>query len=219
MIKDHPIKALKWFFIHIVEGYILRHFNKVTFIGDLKIDKQQSCLVLMNHYSFNDGAILHRLTRQVLHKNFKVMVVEAQLKAFLPLKYAGCFSINKKSRSVITSLNYAADLLKQPNNMLGIYPQGEVYSMHLNRIHFESGLSHILKKAEHTPFQVFFGVTLLDYLDGFKPHARVYLQEFKGFYGLQQMEEAYNLFYQQCKVAQQKLHHPPATVIDQPATT
>jgi HKD family nuclease len=214
MIKDQPIKNLKWFFTHVVEKYVLRHFSKITYSGELSIDPHKASLVLMNHYSFNDGAILHRLARKVLLKNFKVMVVEAQLKAFIPLKYVGCFSVNKKSRAVIESLNYAADLLKEPSNMLGIYPQGEVYSMHLNRIHFESGLSHILKKSSDTSFQVIFGVTLLDYLDSFKPQARVYLQEYTGNYQLKDMETAYNEFYHLCKVKQQQLHRPPEIVID-----
>src|SRR5690606_20289595 len=110
--------------------------------------------------------------------------------------------------------NYAADLLKDPQNMLGIFPQGEVFSMHLNRIHFESGLGKILKKSNDVPFQTVFGVVLLDYLDGFKPHARVYLEEYTGERDIREMEIAYNEFYRRCKVKQQHLHQPPASVID-----
>lgn len=214
MIKDKPNKIATWFFIHVVERYILRHFKKVSFIEDLKVDRDKSSLVLMNHYSFNDGAIMFRLSRRILRKNFRVMVVEAQLKAFILLRYVGCFSINKKSRRLIDSLNYSAELLKNPANMLGIYPQGEVYSMHLNRINFEGGLSHILKKSRQSSFQIFFGVTLLDYLDSFKPHARVYLEEYTGSHELKEMEEAYNLFYRNCKIKQQELHKPPAYIVD-----
>lgn len=214
MIKDKPNKPAIWFFINVVERYILRHFKKVSFIEDLKLDEGKACLVLMNHYSFNDGAIMFRLSRQILGRNFRVMVVESQLKAFIALKYVGCFSINKKSRTVIESLNYAAELLKDPKNMLGIYPQGEVYSIHLNRVHFESGLSQILKKSKDVPFQIILGVTLLDYLDSFKPHARVYLTEYEGVHALNEIEDAYNQFYQQCKINQQELHHPPEHVID-----
>lgn len=214
MIKDKSNKAATWFFVNVIERYILRHFKKVSFLENLKLNKGKASLVLMNHYSFNDGAIMFRLARKILGRNFRVMVVESQLKSFIALKYVGCFSINKKSRTVIESLNYAADLLKDPGNMLGIYPQGEVYSMHLNRIHFESGLAQILKKSKDVPFQIIFGVTLLDYLDGFKPHARVYLEEYEGLHDPKHMEDAYNLFYQKCKIKQQQLHKPPANVID-----
>lgn len=214
MIKDKPNKFATWFFIHVVERFILSHFRKVSFIEDLQVEPNKSSLVLMNHYSFNDGAIMFRLSRRILGKNFRVMVVEDQLKAFIPLRYVGCFSIDKKSKKLIDSLNYSAELLKDPKNMLGIYPQGEVYSTHLNRIHFEGGISHILKKSVQTPFQIIFGVTLLDYLDSFKPHARVYLEEYHGAHKLEEIVEAYNLFYHRCKVKQQELHKPPAHVVD-----
>ena len=115
---------------------------------------------------------------------------------------------------MIESLNYAAELLKDPKNMLGIYPQGEVYSMHLNQIHFESGLAHILKKSKNTPIQIIFGITLVDYLDSFKPHVRVYLEEYQGAHDLKTMENAYNKFYKNCKIKQQQLHHPHAVVVD-----
>ncbi|MFD2164576.1 hypothetical protein ACFSJU_19375 [Paradesertivirga mongoliensis] len=213
MIRDRPIKQLKWFFTHIVEKAVLRRFAKISFLDNPVIDPEQACLVLMNHYSFNDGAILHRLNRLILRKQFRVMVVEDQLKAFIPLRYVGCFSVKKASREVIESLNYAAELLKAPGNMLGIYPQGEVYSQHLERIHFENGLSVILKRTSNIPFQVIFGVTLLDYLDSFKPHARVYLQQYTGERDLAKMESAYNEFYTTCKAKQRNLHNPPGRVL------
>jgi hypothetical protein len=215
MIRDKPIKQLKWFFTHIVEKTVLRHFAKISYLDPPIISTDRACLVLMNHYSFNDGAILHRLNRKILKKQFRVMVVEDQLKAFIPLKYVGCFSIKKASREVIESLTYAAELLQDSGNMLGIYPQGEVYSQHLDRIHFENGLSVILKKASKTSYEVIFGVTLLDYLDSFKPHARVYLEEYTGERDLAKMEAAYNKFYVACKTKQRTLHNPPARVLVQ----
>ncbi|MBC7914565.1 MAG: hypothetical protein H7Y07_10645 [Pyrinomonadaceae bacterium] len=213
MIRDKPIKQLRWFFTHIVEKMVLRHFAKISFLDNPAINPEQACLVLMNHYSFNDGAILHRLNRQILKKQFRVMVVEDQLKAFIPLRYVGCFSVKKASREVIESLNYAAELLADPGNMLGIYPQGEVYSQHLERVHFENGLSAILKKSSGKTFQVIFGVTLLDYLDSFKPHARVYLQEYSGERDLSEMELAYNKFFVECKARQRSLHNPPVRTL------
>ena len=214
MIKDTPNKIIKWFATKIAERWVLRHFASIKFIGELKVEQDRSCLMLMNHYSFNDGAILHRICRTILKKELKAMVIEAQLKAFYFLKYVGCFSINKKSRKMIESLNYAAELLQDPTIMLGIYPQAGLFSMHLNRIHFENGLEYIFKRTHTIPFQIFFGVTLLDYLENFKPVARVYLKEYQGERLVDQMEEAYNQFYFECKQKQQRLYNPPKRVID-----
>ena len=214
MIKDKPNKFIQWIATAFAEPWVLRHFASLKFIGELRVKKDQSCLMLMNHYSFNDGAILHRLCRKVLKKELKAMVIESQLKAFPALKYLGCFSVSKKSRTMIESLNYASVLLQDPGLMLGIYPQGGLYSMHLNNMHFAPGLDYIFKHTPTTPFQVFFGVTLLDYLESFKPIARVYLTEYHGERRADQMEEAYNQFYKECKQQQQRQYNAPERVID-----
>ncbi|RYF26001.1 MAG: hypothetical protein EOO42_02590 [Flavobacteriales bacterium] len=214
MIKDKPNKLMKWFANAIAERWVLRHFASVRFIGELDVKQDRSCLMLMNHYSFNDGAILYRICRKILKKELRAMVIESQLKAFPGLKYLGCFSVNKNSRKMIESLNYAAKLLQDPSLMLGIYPQGGLYSMHLNKIHFQSGLDYIFKRSNTTPYQVFFGVTLLDYLENFKPVARVYLTEYKGERKTIEMENAYNVFFMECKQEHQRLYHPPERVVD-----
>lgn len=215
MIKHYPPnKIVKWIAANIVERWVLRHFSSIKFIGDLEVAKDRSCIMLMNHYSYNDGAILHNVCRKVLNKEFKAMSIESQLKIFPLLKYVGCFPIDRKSRKMIESLNYAAGLLRDPTIMLGLYPQAGMYSMHLNKMHFGSGLSYIFKRTQDVPFQVFFGITLLDYLESFKPVARVYFMEYKGINQLEPMEEAFNQFYHECKRKQQRLFNPPERVID-----
>ena len=195
------------------EKYILSKFSKINFLNAPIIDHNVATLVLMNHFSFNDGPMMHFLCRKVLKKAFKVMVLEEQMKNFKALKYIGCFSVNKKSRSLVESLDYAASLLSNPKNMLGIFPQGGVFSLHLERIHFEQGLDRILKKKEK-PIQVVFAVVLLDFLAGFKPKANVYLMNYSGVQHPKELEDAYNQFYQSCRQAQRKLYNPPLHVLE-----
>lgn len=194
------------------EKFILSKFSKINFLGSPTIDHNVATLVLMNHFSFNDGPMLHYICRKVLKKEFKVMVLEEQMKNFKALKYIGCFSVNKKSRSLVESLDYAASLLSDAKNMLGIFPQGGVFSLHLERIHFEQGLDRILKKKQQ-PIQVVFAVVLLDFLASFKPKANVYLTTYDGVQNPKELEAAYNAFYQSCKQAQRKLHRPPEYVL------
>ena len=52
------------------------------------------------------------------------------------LKYSGAFSINKRSRDIIKSLDYAAKLLNDPENMVLIFPQGKYYSNFVNDVEF-----------------------------------------------------------------------------------
>lgn len=208
MIKDKPIRLVQWLMLG-AEKYLLSKFAKIVFLDAPVIRTEVATLLLMNHFSFNDGPMMHYLCRKVLKKEFKVMVLEEQMRNFKPLKYIGCFSVDKKSKSIIDSLNYAASLLSDPKNMLGIFPQGGVYSQHLDRIHFEQGLDRILKKNKQ-PIQVVFAVVLLDFLANFKPKANVYLMDYTGPQDSAQLEEAYNTFYQSCKQTQRKQYNPPS---------
>lgn len=212
IIKDKPIRLVQWLMLG-AEKYLLSKFAKINFLDAPPINPNTATLLLMNHFSFNDGPMMHFLCRKVLKKEFKVMVLEEQMRNFKALKYIGCFSVNKKSKSLVESLNYAAALLSDPKNMLGIFPQGGVYSHHLERIHFEQGLDRILKKNKQ-PIQVVFAVVLLDFLNSFKPKANVYLMDYSGAQEPLAMEEAYNAFYKSCKQTQRKLFRPPAHVVD-----
>ncbi|POY37960.1 hypothetical protein C3K47_05400 [Solitalea longa] len=212
MIKDTPVKIIQWFFIG-VEKFLLRHFASVKYLNEPTASEDKGTLVLMNHVSFLDGAIMHNFCRQVLKKRFKVMILEEQLKVFALLKYVGGFSVNRKSRNVIESLEYAAKLLDDPKNAVVIFPQGELYSMHLNRIHFENGLIHVLNKTKK-PVQVIFAVFLIDYLDSLKPKARIYLQEYMGENTQSAMQDSYNIFYNDCKKQNRNFHKPPAWVTE-----
>jgi hypothetical protein len=87
-----------------------------------------------------------------------------------------------------------------------------VFSYHLNKIHFEGGVAKILKKTTQ-PIQIIFAVTLLDYLDGFKPTVNLYYQEYTSDLDISTMENAYNQFYRGCKIEQQQQHNPPQEVI------
>ena len=195
-----------------VERLVLAKFASINFIDIPEIRQDVATLVLMNHFSFNDGPMLHFICRKVIKKEFKVMVLEEQLQQFKLLRNAGCFSINKKSKSLVESLDYAASLLREPKNMLGIFPQGGVFSLHLDKIHFENGLQRILKKKQ-CDIQVVYAVVLLDFLANFKPKANVYLMNYCGTEESALMEEAFNDFYKSCKKKQQQQYNPPAHVV------
>lgn len=212
IIKDKPLKVVHWLMTMAVK-YLLSKFDKISFLGVPKIRQDVATLLLMNHFSFNDGPLMHLIARTVVKKALKVMVLEEQMVKMKVLQHAGGFSVNKKSKSLVESLDYAATLLSEPKNMLGIFPQGGVFSQHLDKIHFEKGLDRILKKKKHE-IQVVFAVVMLDFLANFKPKANVYFMEYSGAQDATEMEVAYNAFYRTCKKNQQKQYDPPAHVLD-----
>lgn len=210
--KGRHVRFFQWIALG-VEKYLLSGFAKITFINFPSIDKEKATFVLMNHFSMNDGALLYHVNRKMIKKKFNVMSLEDQMEKFPLLKYIGSFSVNKKSRSLIKSIDNAASLLGDPKNMFGFFPQGDVYSQHLNQVHFEKGLELILKKNKHE-VQTIFVVLLLDFLGSFKPKANLYFKEYEGVMHADGIEKAYNVFYKECKTEQRRGHNPPESIVD-----
>lgn len=96
------------------------------------------------------------------------MVLEDTMNQVGFFKYLGAFSVNKKPKQVIESLNYAAGLLNDPQNMVVIFPQGKLYSNFTDSVTFEKGLFKITGMA--TPgFQYLFCAAFTENFDHKKP--------------------------------------------------
>ena len=124
------------------------------------------------------------------------MMLEDELAKRPFMRQGGAFSIQPGSRSMIDSLNYAAELLKNPENMLLLYPQGKIHSLYETDIQFGTGINHILKKAG-PQVQVIGFVVLLDFLSRAKPRLRFYLQEMD-YYSETDLNQTYRNFYDEC---------------------
>ena len=84
------------------------------------------------------------------------------------LRYAGAFSINKNSRDIIEALNYAAQLLDDPQNLVLIFPQGKLFPNFTANIKFEKGVMRIIDKAAGK-FQLVFAPAFIQYFKHLKP--------------------------------------------------
>jgi 1-acyl-sn-glycerol-3-phosphate acyltransferase len=180
----------KWY-----AGFIIkRHYGTVKIIGDLK-EKNQPILLISNHTSWWDGFWAMYINLNVLHRKYHFMMLEEQLHKYWFFNYTGGFSVNKKSKSIIETLNYTSELLTDSKNMVLIFPQGEIQSLHNQNIQFEKGLEWILKNKENT-VQIVFLVNLIDYFSNRKPGIYFHIQEYTddGF-DLKSIHESYNLFY------------------------
>jgi len=125
------------------------------------------------------------------------MVLEETMLKEPILKYAGAFSVNKHSRGVIESVNYAAGLLNEPENMVIMFPQGKLYSNFIEQVHFEKGVLNIIKKAS-TDVQLVFAATFVQYFKHKKPVATVYLKHETVNYAGKSITDLQQA-YQQCK--------------------
>jgi hypothetical protein len=126
------------------------------------------------------------------------MMLEEQLKKHMFFTKTGGFSIKKGSKSIIETINYTAQLLSERKNMVLIFPQGEIKSLHTQEILFEKGIEHIFRKI-NGKIHLIFLVNIIDYFSSQKPGLYMYLWEYTGEdYTTEKLQKEYNRFYSEC---------------------
>lgn len=183
----------QWYAVWLIK----RKFSKANIIGSFD-DKNLPVLLIANHISWWDGFWVMYLNLKILKRKFHFMMLEEQLRKFWFFNYTGGFSVNKKAKSVIETLNYTGELLSDSKNMVLIFPQGEIQSMHLQTFSFEKGINHILSGKEEK-IQILFMANLVDYFSTPKPIINIYIQEYQDLQlNLESIENGYNEFYKRC---------------------
>ena len=106
---------------------------------------------------------------------------------------------------MLQSLDYAAELLNDPKNLVLIFPQGKLYSNFVQDIHFEKGIMRIIEKAQGN-FQLIFAATFIQYLEHKKPTATVYLKAENDSDGdFEKLKNAYQQYYNDTKLQQTEI--------------
>jgi 1-acyl-sn-glycerol-3-phosphate acyltransferase len=204
MIRARHRRFFVIFFMIYTKMMLWRHFHQVVTKADFK-DRGLPLIMVGNHFSWWDGFIANFINNTILHRKFYIMMMEEQLASRMFLSKAGAYSINKSSRSMAESLIYSSELLKDRNNLVVLYPQGEFESLYQRPVHFERGISWIASKNVN-PIQLIFYVALVDYFSNRKPTLTVYLREFPASIALDhlQLEAEFNRFLQECQELQKE---------------
>ncbi|PXV68203.1 1-acyl-sn-glycerol-3-phosphate acyltransferase [Dysgonomonas alginatilytica] len=172
MIKANRTYLGVRFFDLYAKIQLKRYFREVNVIGDFE-DNGKPVLLIANHFSWWDGFIQVWLNKKIFKRKLYVMMLEEQLRKFMILNKGGAFSIRKNSRDIAESLAYTTDLLKQKENMILIFPQGEIQTLYTHDFVFEKGVEYILKKL-NGEVQIVFNVNLVDYFSYKKPSLNIY---------------------------------------------
>jgi 1-acyl-sn-glycerol-3-phosphate acyltransferase len=183
-----------------------RHFKEILF-NTIETDKNRAILLIANHYSFWDGIILHIVNTRLLKKKMHIMVLEESFATQPFFKYAGMFSVRKNSRDVLRSLDYAAGLLNDPQNLVVIYPQGKLYTNFVSHINFEKGVLRIIKQSAAN-FQLVFAAAFIQYFKHLKPTATVYLKTENVNYAgktITELQTAYQQHFDASKLLQTEM--------------
>ena len=164
----------KWFeklFSIYNRNLIKRRFNSFNTTGLeqlLNRNKDVPTIIIANHSSWWDGLVVFQIIQKT-DMEFFVMMEEKQLNDLQLFRKLGAFSVVRENpRSAIKSINYSIELLKSnPNNMLLIFPQGEILPSDVRPIKFFNGVSRIAEKIGNC--EVFCISMCYEFLGEFKP--------------------------------------------------
>ncbi len=189
------------FFVRFFSIYSRYGLNRLFDSVDIDCHVETSgrpVLLIGNHFSWWDGFIAYRLNDLRLHKKFHIMMLEEQLSSRLFLNKAGAFSIKRGSRSVVESLHYASSLLHERDNLVVVYPQGTISSIHQRPVRFEKGVERIIAGASDK-LMILFYVALPDWYSERKPIMTLRVIEYTARErSASDLEESYNIFLNEC---------------------
>jgi 1-acyl-sn-glycerol-3-phosphate acyltransferase len=185
-------------FIKVYTKWKIRgNFNAVHIIGDTR-RSSLPVLLLANHISWWDGFWAMYLNMKIFQRKFHFMMLEGQLRKYWFFKYTGGYSVRKKSKSIIETLNYTEELLCDSKNLVLIFPNGEIQSMHQQNFQFEKGIERVIKNLTGR-VQVLLMASLVDYFSDSKPSVYIYIGGFNDSDPVfENVQDKYNEFYRQC---------------------
>src|ERR1700748_3807161 len=136
MIPERSHKLIKRLFAPYLANRLGKAFTALKH-DQVEVMPGHSVLLLCNHFSWWDGFFAGHLSQTYLHRDFHIMMQEDHLQKRMFFNRVGGFSINRKSKEVVESLQYAAKLLENPDNLVTVFPQGALESNHIEEINLE----------------------------------------------------------------------------------
>lgn len=206
MIKPKENKVIHNFFTWYIKSIIKKDFKAFHYHKIEEQDfKDNAILLLANHTSWWDGFLLFYLNKLYFKKNFHVLILEETAKKVWFMKYLGAFSINKQSRSIVDSIDYAAKLLDDKSNLVLVFPEGRLYSSHKKNLYFEKGLTYIINQSKRE-FKAIFASILFDYFEERKPSVDIYLNawDYPEYITVRILENEFNKHHEDAKIRQSK---------------
>ena len=167
MIPHKRNAVIQKLFHRYVNYRVRKAFNVMPY-NHINIKPNHSILLLCNHFSWWDGFFAGHLTQTYLHRDFHIMMQEDHLQKRMLFNRVGGFSINRTSKEVITSLQYAAQVLDNPKNLVTVFPQGALESNHTDDVNIERGVDYIVKKIKGD-CQIIYYSAFVEYFESLKP--------------------------------------------------
>ncbi len=206
------LKAQHHWFIQLFFGWYFRFtFRRqfAAFVGEMPVlSKDKAVCWLSNHTSWWDGIWPLLLNAKYVKRPFYVLMLEKELQKRQYLRGLGAFSIAPGSRSVVESGQYLVDLLYSPQNIVLLYPQGQLESMHEHQIRFAPGMLRYACQQNDAIYWLF-SAFFLDF--GANSKATVYhyhqVMTFEIRPSAEEISRLYQLFYDEQRQKQIRMVH------------
>lgn len=175
MIPARRVNLFSNWFAYYMRFRMRSYFNRLV-VTPFEPKEGHSILLLCNHFSWWDGLWGNYLAYWHLKRKLYIMMQEDHLQKRMLLNLFGGFSINRTSREMIKSLQYAANLLNNKENLVVVFPQGQLISNHTTEIMVEKGIERLIKNIKG-PCQVVYSCALIDYFESLKPSVFFHLYD------------------------------------------
>jgi 1-acyl-sn-glycerol-3-phosphate acyltransferase len=207
MIPARRVKFLSNCFAYYMRFRMRSYFNRLVVLP-FEPKKDHSILLLCNHFSWWDGFWCNYLAYWHLKRHAYAMMQEDHLRKRMILNLFGGFSINRTSREMIASLQYGAGLLNDKENMVVVFPQGQLISNHTTEIAVEKGIERLIKNIKG-PCQIVYSCALIDYFESLKPSVFFHLYDcgVAGEISFEELTNKINAFHQQALKDQLNVEH------------
>jgi len=198
MIKANPTRLGRAFWGLFTRIGIKLYFRTVIIEAPFSIGPHQSVLLIGNHISWWDGFWALRVNQLVFQKKFYIMMLEEQLRQRKFMREGGAYSIAPGNRSMVKSLTYTEQLLKDSRNLVVMYPQGKIHSMYDTEIRFQKGICRVLDRVVGHVAVVFFALHL-EFMAHARPslHVRCIHYPYQKGTTVKALEAAYQAHYTQ----------------------
>ena len=208
MIVRRRRKTLANLFAKYMMYRMGKTFNRLEVVKPFVPKPGHSVLLLCNHFGWWDGLWANYLAYHHLHRDSYIMMQEDHLQARMWLSHCGAFSINRSSREMIRSLQHAAGLLEHPENMVIVFPQGELISNHTTEIKVEKGIERLIKNIKG-PCHVVYSCALVEYFESLKPSAYFHLFDcgLAGEMPFEELDKKINEYHRQALADQINVAH------------
>lgn len=154
MIKAKHKKSSILLFDFYINKILKKDFHSFNAVNEYpEIPDDSGLLITPNHFSWWDGFFIDFIMKKYDSRKIHLMMLEEQLKKYWFFNNVGAFSINpSNSKSIYHSFVYSKEVLKNPENYLVIFPQGEIEQYDKEEYTIRKGIKNLIEGFKEKSF-------------------------------------------------------------------